>query len=245
MKLIPTALVFLAIVSTALTVRADFTVGFDGGDPGGFTGNAFFESNGGNPGGNAHFNDLLFFAEIRTGGMGEPANPAFLGDFSGFNSITFSFDVRVDSLTDFKGNSISRPFGVMLIDRDIQGANGPSGVFFETPFWSSSIQDDWTNYEVTIDDPTETELPDGWIGFGDEDPNTFEPILPPGATFATVLAGVDEFRLTGAVPGFFFTDANFDARIDNVGIKSVIPEPSTAGLIGLVGLLWCRRPKRR
>jgi hypothetical protein len=38
-------------------------------------------------------------------------------------------------------------------------------------------------------------------------PVTFELTLPAGVTFADVLAGVDEFAVTGAVPGFFFTDA--------------------------------------
>ena len=37
-----------------------------------------------------------------------------------------------------------------------------------------------------------------------------------GATFATVLASVDEFAITGAVPGFFFTNADFDVQIDNI-----------------------------
>lgn len=229
-KIILTASVFCLCIPS---LKADFFEGFDGGSNGNFTGNAFFEPTGGNPGGNAHIDGVFFFPEIRTGGLGEPANPGFLGDFSNAGQITISFDVRVDSLTDFNGNQIFRPFGVMLLDRDIQGPNGPSGVFFETEFLGASIQDDWTTYSVVIDDPTATDLPSGWIGFGDEDPNTFEPILPAGASFASVLASVDEFRLTGAVPGFFFTDAGFDMRIDNVGLKTsaVIPEPSFLVLV--------------
>ncbi len=228
--------VVLCVSLCATEINADVTVGFDGGDPSGFIGNAVFESVGGNPGGNAHINQggPFFFPEIRTGGLGEPSNPAFLGDFSAFNQVTIGFDVRVDSITDFIGNEIPRPFGIMLIDRDIMGPSGPSGVFFETPALSASIQDDWTNYSVSFD-PRSTELPDGWIGFGDEDMNTFEPIFPEGASFASVLAGVDEFRLTGGVPGFFFNDAFFDVRIDNVSINAV-PEPGSTSMICLAAL---------
>ena len=228
--------------------NADFFEGFDGGGNGGFTGNAVFENVGGNPGGNAHINQggPFFFPEIRTGGIGEPVNPGFVGDFSGAGQVTISFDIRVDSITDFIGNEIFRPFGVMLIDRDIQGPSGPSGVFFETEILGAAIQDDWTTYSVVIDDTSSKILPSGWIGFGDEDPNTFEPILPAGASFATVLAGVDELRLTGAVPGFFFTDAFFDVRIDNIGLKTTgIPEPTTSALFAIIGsCLVCQRKRQ-
>ncbi len=161
---------------------------------------------------------------LRTGGVGEPANNAFLGDYSPYTDVTISFDIRVDSLTNFLGDQIGREIGISLIDRDIMGPSGASGVFFSLGIVSAATTGDWTNLSVTIADPTQSALPAGWIGFGDEDPNTFEPILPPGATFASVLASVDEFQITGGVPGFFFTDANFDMRIDNVSIT--IPAPT-------------------
>jgi hypothetical protein len=209
-------------------------VGFDGGDPGDFTGNAIFEATGGNPGGAARHLGLFFFNELRTGGIGEPANPAFLGDFSSAVSVTLSFDVKTNRLRDFIGNPIARPVGIALKDRDIMGGSGPSGVFFEIGVLGEAFTPDWTTLSVTIDDPTSASLPPGWIGFGDEDPVTFEPILPAGATFATVLASVDEFAITGAVPGFFFSDADFDVQIDNVTVTvdvAVAVESSTWGAV--------------
>lgn len=229
----------LALASTSLGAATDAFAGFDGGANDGFTGNAFFEANGGNPGGNAHFDITTFFPSLRTGGIGEPANGDFLGDFSSFTDITISFDVKVDALTDFIGNDIVRPIGISLIDRDIQGPSGPSGVFFEMGLLSSAAFGDWTTLSVTISDPTQAALPAGWIGFGDEDPNTFEPILPPGASFASVLASVDQFEITGAVPGFFFNNANFDMRIDNIRINAV-PAPATLALL-LPAFLMRRR----
>lgn len=230
----------LAAGTPALAQPANTVVGFDGGSNGGFQGNAFFEASGGNPDGRArHLAPDLFFTELRTGAIGEPSNPAFLGDYSGFTGITFSIDLRVDTLRDFIGNPITRSIGIKLIDRDIQGPSGSSGVFFELGFISESLQPDWTTLSVTIADPTQAALPAGWIGFGDEDPNTFEPVLPVGATFASVLASVDEVHITGAVPGFFFGPVGTDVSIDNITLT--VPAPASAAMLTLGGLSAVRR----
>jgi hypothetical protein len=75
----------------------------------------------------------------------------------------------------------------------------------------------WHTYSVDVLDPTASDLPDGWGGTGDEDPVTFEPRLPPGRTFASVLASVDEIHFTTFVPGYFYGFTNFDMQVDNVG----------------------------
>ena len=241
-NLLATFIVTATCLLAELTYAASTTVvGFDGGSNDGFMGNAFFEATGGNPGGNAHHLAPDFFGiSLRTGAPSEPTNPDFLGDYSSFSEVTFAFDVRVDALTDFIGNPTSREVGIALRDRDIQGGSGPSGVFFPLGILNQDVQDDWTNLFVTIDDPTSATLPPGVIGFGEEDPVTFEPVLPAGATFATVLAGVDEFEITTFVPGFFFGPANTDVRIDNVAVT--VPEPASC-LMMLAGLLmlWIRR----
>ena len=193
-------------------------VGFDGGSDGGFSGNAYFEGTGGHPDGVAHHLGLFFFNELRTGGEGEPANPAFLGDYSSYQTVTFSFDIKTNSLTDWDGNPMVRSIGIALRDRDIMGPDGPSGLFIEVGLVSVDQTGEWTTLSVTIDDPTSETLPAGWMGTGGYDPNTYEPTLPDGATFASVLASVDEFQITGAVPGFWFSDANFDVLIDNVTV---------------------------
>lgn len=227
----------VALSPLALAGPETTVVGFDGGDAQGFTGNAFFVDSGGNPGGNAHHSVDLFFNDLRTGGVGEPINEAFLGDYSPFTNVRFALDVRTDSLTNFFGDQITRSIGIALIDRDITGSGGSSGVFFELAPLSAAAQPDWTTLAVTIADPTQSALPAGWIGFGEFDAVTFEPTLPAGATFASVLAGVDEFKITGEVPGFFFTNAFFDVRIDNVALT--VPGPATLSLAPV--LLVARR----
>ena len=210
--------VALCACAPALQAASCVAVGFRNGDDRGFTGNAYFQPAGGRPNGAAHFLIENFGIELRTGGIDETSNPRFLGDYSGFGQITLGFDVIVSSLA-FGGSEISREIGVELIDRDIQGPDGPSGVFYLLDYISLATHGDWTRLSVTIDDPTQQDLPPGWIGFGDYDPVTFEPRLPPGATFASVLASVDEFRVTSYQPGWFYGFTDFNVRVDNIFVK--------------------------
>lgn len=240
MRLLPIAACLAAgLAAASADAQTSTAVGFDGGGADGFTGNFSFEAANGNPDGNAHCLLTTFFPSLRTGGVGEPTNPGFVGDYSTFAEVTFRLDVQVTSITNFFGGEIQRPLGIALVDRDVQGPSGPSGVFFELAALSSMAQANWTELAVTIDDTGATVLPAGWIGFGDEDSMTFAPILPAGATFASVLAGVDEIRITGAVPGFFFSNAAFDMRVDNVAVVATLPslgdeicagEPNSTGL---------------
>ncbi|MEL7448402.1 MAG: hypothetical protein AAFN78_04290 [Pseudomonadota bacterium] len=242
------AIAGMLCVATNASAASSTTVGFDGGSDGGFIGNAFFEATGGNPDGSAHHLVQAFGVSLRTGGEGEPANDAFLGDYSQYNSVTISFDIKVNSITDFIGNELPRAIGISLIDRDVQGPSGPAGVFFEMGVVSADLTSEWTTLTAIIEDTSSIGLPNGWVGFGDEDPNTFEPILPDGATFASVLASVDQFEITTLVPGFFFTFANYDVRIDNVSIKGVaspVPLPGAVWLFGAATAFlagWRRRP---
>ncbi|MFK8030209.1 MAG: PEP-CTERM sorting domain-containing protein [Gammaproteobacteria bacterium] len=220
------------------------TVGFDDGDDGGFVGNAFFESTGGNPDGNARFFVQAFGISLRTGEEGGPVNSDFLGDYSEFGEVTISFDIQVNSITNFFGGEIPAAIGISLIDRDVQGPSGSSGVFLQMGVVSADANSEWTTLSATISDPSSMLLPPGWIGFGDEDPNTFEPVLPDGATFASVLASVDEFQITTFVPGFFFTNSNYDLRIDNVSLSaSPVPLPGAIWLFGAALLSLAGRRK--
>ena len=99
-KMIMRLVVAICGLSTLALGADNAVVGFDGGSDGGFIGNAFFETEGGNPGGVAHHLGEFFFNDLRTGGVGEPANEAFLGDYSSYASVTFSFDIT-DQLVSF------------------------------------------------------------------------------------------------------------------------------------------------
>jgi len=215
-------MVLLTVVCTFATIAyaaSSTTVGFDGGSDGGFTGNAYFEATGGNPGGVAHHFFDGFFTDLRTGAPGESANGDFLGNYTEYETVTFSFDIKTNFLNDFIGNPIARPIGIALKNHDITGPSGTAGVFIEMGVVGVNFTPEWTTLTVTIDDPLSPTLPAGWIGFGDEDPVTYEPILPAGVTFASILANVTEFDISGAVPGWFFGYAYYDVLIDNVTVE--------------------------
>jgi len=218
-NMIMVLLVVIGAFATIASGASTTTVGFDGGSDGGFIGNAYFETTGGNPDGVARHLFDGFFTDLRTGAPGEPTNAGFLGNYTEFESVTISFDVKTNYLNNFMGDPIARPIGVFLRNHDITGPNGAAGVFFEMGTVGVNFTPGWTTLSVTIDDPLSPTLPAGWVGFGDDDPVTYEPILPAGVTFASVLANVGEFDITGAVPGYFFTYAFYDVLIDNVSIE--------------------------
>ena len=239
------SIMFLSAMVMGLFATPSFaqfptTVGFDSSDEG-FVGNFLFESTGGNPGGNMHNPNVeVFFPSLRT-----TTNQAFLGDFSIYDEVTVSFELQVDNLSDFIGNQITRPIGIQFINEDFMGPNGAAGVYYDLGIYNSSIPD-WSTYSVTFD-PNATVLPANWYGFGDEDPNTFEPMLPAGVTFADILGGVTEFSITGAFPGFFFGNAFQDIRIDNITITAsggAVPEPTSGIAFLAVGLLAISRRRR-
>lgn len=173
---------------------------------------------GGNPGANMDVILIdVFGADIRN-----TTNPAFQGDYTALGPFTLTVDIRTDSIT-FGTQQVSRELIVELRD------NTPSSAGFPyVSVWASlgelranPGQNSWQTYSINVMDPTATELPPGWGGIGDEDPVTFEPILPADRTFADVLASVDELHFTTFVPGFAFGFTNFEMAVDNVGFTSI------------------------
>ncbi len=200
--------------------------------PGGFT---TVETEGGNPGGymRTQFNDFGITFSNNT-------NAAFLGDYTTAQQVTLSIDVRVDFMN-FFGTDVSRPWVVELRDFDTaQGGFPWTSVWFLFDDISQADNADWTTYSVTFD-PNSGVLPAGWGGYGAEDPNTFEPILPDGVSFADVLSGVDEIAFTTLQPGFFFGFTDHTVGIDNISITRVVPAPGAALLLGLGGIVAARR----
>lgn len=199
------------------TVNTDFesgTLGWVGpAGGGGMTGVLPTAGNGGGAGFRTIFNNFFvtFFNDT---------NAAYLGDYSQFDSVTLSIDVKVN-LIEFFFSPVPRPWLVELRNYDLaQGGYPWTSVWFKWADISEATHGDWTTFSVTIDDPTATALPAGWRGYGAEDPVTFEPQLPAGVTFADVLAGVDEVAFTTGEPGFFFGFTDFDLVLDNIKIET-------------------------
>jgi len=225
-----------ALAGVSTTTNTDFSSGANGwSGPSGPGGATTIVPNGGNDGEYMRtvFNDFGITFRNNT-------NADYLGDYTTADSITISIDVQVEYMN-FFGQDVSRPWLVELRDFDTaQGGYPWTSAWFLFDNISQANNPGWTTYSVTFD-PNSTDLPAGWGGYGAEDPNTFEPILPDGVTFADVLSGVDEMVFTTLQPGFFFGFTDHTVGIDNISITRTVPAPSALALIGLGGLVGTRR----
>ncbi|MAJ47889.1 MAG: hypothetical protein CBC35_11580 [Planctomycetes bacterium TMED75] len=209
-----------AVLATFLTGIADAEqacelneVTFEEGTEGwigtsGSTGSTELEESGGNPGHHLHtvFNDFgITFLNT--------SNPTYIQDLSAHDQVTIEVNLKVEAI-DFFGTPATRPWLVEI--RDYDGV--PPGQAWVSVWylfeWVGA--GDWRTFEVTISDPSSSELPPGWGGSGAEDPVTYEPMLPANRTFADVLAGADAIAFTTFLPGWAFGFTDFDVRFDNV-----------------------------
>lgn len=226
----------IAGAGVTTTTTTDFSNGAEGWTgPSGIGGATTIEPNGGNDGAfmRTQFND--FGVTFRN-----DSNADFLGDYTTAEEITISIDVQVEYLN-FFGQDVSRPWLLELRDFDTaQGGYPWNSAWFLFDNISQANNSDWMTYSITFD-PNSTDLPMGWGGYGAEDPDTFEPTLPDGVTFADVLSGVDEIAFTTLQPGFFFSFTDHTIGIDNISITRTVPTPSALALLGLSGLVGTRR----
>lgn len=138
-------------------------------------------------------------------------NQAFLGNYGTARPVTISIDVNVKSII-FNGKEVERDLIVELRDYD-----DPYDGMPYTSVWYRlgpiSKRGNWHHFEVTIHDTKATSLPIGWGGTGSGALS-----LPPGRTFADVLASVDEVAFSTLVPGNFYGWTNYDVAVDNIAI---------------------------
>lgn len=168
-------------------------------------------------------------------------NPNWNGDYTAKGAFEISVDVKVNEFArcGFFGcvPALDRKIIMELIDYDNPYTDPDTG---HTWPWTAVIYDmgyvpledfnwDWwnpewtwleefTTYSVKVSDPNSTELPEGWYGFGGPEVD-WAPALPPGRTFADVLAGVDEIQFHSYEPGWFYSnDFLHDIDFDNIRI---------------------------
>lgn len=173
---------------------------------------------GGNPGARLFWNDFVdnFGMSART-----DSNPAFIGNYVQKGPVKLSIDFQVDFIQ-FFGSPVPRDLVVILYDDDQFNGAAAAAVWTQVGTLSGSPMP-WTTFSATLPSVTATALPAGWHGAGDEDPNTFEPILPAGRTWTNVLQGIDRVEFTTFVPGYFYGFTNFKLSIDNVSIAPLTP----------------------
>lgn len=233
-----------ALLGIAAQAASDKTVGFDlwrqgWHGPQGSGGSTWRDTDMGNDAPALHTQFLDFGITFAT-----DRNRNFLGDYTALSGVEIGLDVSTQSVF-FFNQEVTRDLVVELRDHD----NPPDGMPYVSVWAKLGTLDasvtGWQHWSVTIADTSSATLPAGWGGYGAEDPVTFEPRLPEGRSFASVLAGVDELAFTTYVPGMFFGDTYFDVAVDNLFVREIapVPEPSSLALLagGLGVLAWRRR----
>lgn len=138
--------------------------------------------------------------------------------------LEVSFDLRNFQFLNFFGDPIdpsSRPIILELHDD-----GDPNEFGDECSVWylgepMPSMEEGWKSYTYTIPVPAGDEMPDGWGGTGAEDPVTFEPKLPEGRTFRSVLQNVSRVSITTFQPGYFYTFSMTEFGADNIEVRSL------------------------
>ncbi len=217
---LPSILAAGLIVGSAIAGQdTNAVVTFDNGAEGwSINGLQTVTATGGNPGKRLFWNDPVdtFGIEARTA-----THAAFIGDYSAKGDVRLSIDFQVNYIQ-FFGSPVGRNLVVILFDDDNYGGAAPAYVWKSVGFLPGNGLA-WTRFSADVLDATSDSLGAGWHGGGDEDPNTFEPVLPAGRTWANVLQGVDRVQFTTFEPGYFYGFTNFKLSIDNVAIESLAP----------------------
>jgi opacity protein-like surface antigen len=147
-------------------------------------------------------------AELRNDNTESPV----IGDLTKYTGgMNYTASIRLFALDSFFGDPIDPAnYPVVIEFIDYGDPNNPfdNVSVYKIGDTVPQIAEGWKTFSFDVPDPSQDELPDGWGGTGAEDPVTFEPILPPGRTYASVMASVDEVRISTFVPGFFY-GANF------------------------------------
>lgn len=208
-------------------------VGFESGPQGwSLNGWATPTATGGNPGARLYWANFVdtFGLSART-----DSHPAFVGDYTAKGEVTLGIDVQVGFIQFFT-TKVPRDLVLILHDDDAFGGAPPASVWTHLGTLDGNGMP-WTRFEATVTDVLSTSLPPGWHGAGDEDPVTFEPVLPAGRSWTDVLAGIDRVEFTTFVPGFFYGFTFFDLSVDNIGIAPLAPAWSDEGfaLAGVSG----------
>jgi hypothetical protein len=140
-------------------------------------------------------------------------NPAYLGDWSGLGTVTIGVDVFATLVWFGFGNAVPRDLVVELRDYD----NRPPSVPWVSVWYNLgtlSVGNGWQTRSVTIADTASIALPAGWGGTGDY----LGTGLPPGRSFASVLASVDIILFHTSPPGTVSGFVDYDVALDNIAV---------------------------
>jgi hypothetical protein len=145
--------------------------------------------------------------------------------------LEFAVDIRVFQLHNWF-NEPMNPNNFPVVIQFVDGTGPWEVSVFYVGNGMPRVEQEWVRFTFEVPDPTGTALPPGWGGTGDEDPVTYEPILPPGRTYRSVMENVTEVRITTAVPGYFYIPSWWEVGFDNLAISLAGPAACYANCDG-------------
>lgn len=156
------------------------------------------------------------------GHMIESRRPEWLMALKQGSPVAVGLEARVLELI-YLDTGLPTPRELVLEFRDYDNPPAPYpyvSVWKRIGILDPSKPNEWRRLSLRIDDPTQSELPRGWGGYGDED-SRGRPRLPAGRTFANVLAGADAVAFTTFQPGRFYGWHSWDVLFDNISIRTL------------------------
>jgi len=145
--------------------------------------------------------------------------PEVLGDLTrhGGEALEFGVVMRVSRFDNFFGEAMdpsTRPLVLQLFDDgDLNDPTDDVSVYYVGEGCPRQGEE-WRVRSFVIPIYDQESLPPGWHGTGDEDPTTFEPRLPPGRTYGSVIRSVDRVQFTTLQPGYFYAPSFWEAGFD-------------------------------
>ena len=145
------------------------------------------------------------------------------GDYAVVPSFSFGVDVNTLKLQEGQ-NYTTRDLMVYFLDYQ-HPPKGYDSISVGVKIGTLQMGQGWQRMTVTVPDTTSLTLPEGWVGTGatDRDGNT---MLPPGRTFAEVMAHVDEIAIQTVRQSNILVLDDFDVAIDNPYVAAVCPNAS-------------------
>lgn len=171
------------------------------------------------------------------------ASGPLTGDLTQYGGLEFSLSMRTFAFNNFDGQPIDpafRPLTLQFVDTGDPDDFTDDVSVYVVSGSLPQVKDEWSTISFTVPTTMGAGLPAGWGGTGDEDPETFEPILPADRTFESVMQSVDEVRITTFQPGFFYGFSFYEVGVDNLVVRAV-PAPGAIAVMGVAGVGMLRR----
>jgi hypothetical protein len=222
----PVRLACLLLASTLTAEEVDVLTFDDGPEGWAINGSEQVDAVGGNPGPHLHLESQNSFGVVITA---QGTDDRVIGNY--FEKQITGLGIDIDTVwIGNAGNEFTRHVILELRDYDAPPVPYPwVSVWLDLGLFPSA-DDGWQSFSAAI--PLQEELPAGWGGTGDEDPDTYLPRLPADRTYGSVLRGVDALIFTSYVPGQGYGSNTYEIRVDNISVTTGFPPACPADITG-------------